>query len=121
MRDGGAKATATSRAGADLCVELLALLAVELLGIVEAARNPAGIEDHGGGDHRTRQRAPARLVAARDRPHAALHRRALAAEGRADVILSQRQALGTNDLGPGSGSTTHAAMVRGAVGKSMRV
>ncbi len=102
-------------AGADLCVELLALLAVELLGIVEPARNAVGIEDHGGGDHRTGQRPPARLVAARDRPDAALQRRALAAEGRADGLLAQRQA---GDLM--AVAATHAAMVRGTAAKSMR-
>ena len=56
-----------------------------------------GIEDDRGGDHRTGERPPARLVAARDREHAALHRGAFAREGRADLVrIAERQAWGAN-------------------------
>ena len=78
--------------GANPGVELFARLGIELLGIVEPARHALGIENDRRGDDRTGKRSPARLVAARDRPDAALDRRALAAEGRTDVLLAERQA-----------------------------
>ena len=75
------------RAGADLLVELLALLGVELLGIVEPARDALGIENDGGGDHRAGERSPARLVAAGDRPDplALSARRSRRKVGRSDL------------------------------------
>jgi hypothetical protein len=54
-----------------------------------------------GGDDRAGERTPARLVAAGDRPHAAFHRGALAAEGRADVRLSERQPHHADGCGAG--------------------
>ena len=101
--------------GANPGVELLARLRIELLRIVEPARHALGIEDHRGGHHRTGERSPARLVAARHRPDAALERRALAAEGRTDVLLAERQA---DDADGGCGAT-HDAMVRAGGPKSI--
>ena len=52
------------------------------LGIVDALGDPLGIEHHGRGHHRTRQRTAPGLVAAGHRPDAALDQRALAAKAR---------------------------------------
>ena len=92
MRDGGAKATATSARRANPGVELFARLGIELLRIVEPARHALGIENDRRGNDRAGERPPASLVAARDRPDAALDGSALAPEGRTDVLLPERQA-----------------------------
>ena len=70
------------RGRADLLEQFLAALGGQPLGIVEALRNALGIEHHGGGHHRPGQRPAPGLVAAGDRPDAALHQRALAAKAR---------------------------------------
>ena len=70
------------RGGADFLEQLLAAFGRQPLGIVHALRNPLGIEHHGGGHHRARQRTAAGLVAARHRPDAALDQRALAPKAR---------------------------------------
>src|SRR5207248_5173338 len=111
------------RAGANLGVQLLARLWIELLGIIKPARYAFGVEHDGGGDYRTGERSPARFVAARDRPHAALDRRAFAPKGRADLRFAQRQTHGTDLLGMSGdcargGRAIHGAMVRAAAGKS---
>ncbi len=80
-------------AGADLCVQRLARLLGQLLGIIESARDAFGIEDHRRRDHRARERAAPRLVAARDRHEAALERAPLARKGRAELGLGKRQTL----------------------------
>ena len=79
-------------AGANLGVELFARRGIELLGIVQAARDSLGIEHHRGRHHRSGERPPARLVAAGDRPDALVERAALAPEARAQHQLSERQA-----------------------------
>src|SRR5262249_50860098 len=103
-------------AGADPDVELLARLVIELLRVVEPARHALGIEDDRRGHHRAGEWPPPRLVTARDRPDAALKRRALAPEGRTDVLLPERQAHGANGGTIGFRSIgccpTHGAMVR---------
>src|SRR5262245_75016 len=103
-------------AGADLNVEFLARFAIKLLGIVEAARHALRVENDGSGDDRPRQRPATGLVAACDRPDAALERRALAAEGRPGLLLPERQAGWAY-----TAVATHAAMVRSARRKSMLV
>ena len=76
-----------------------------------------GIEDDGGGHHRTGERTAAGLVAARDRPDALrLSARALAAERRAEDFLAERQALGFG----GGGANSSAAILRATRLKSMR-
>src|SRR5215470_9147275 len=80
------------RARTNLGVQLLARLRIELLGIVESARHALGVEHDRGSHDRAGDRAPARFVAASDRPDAAFDRGALAAKGRADVLLAERQA-----------------------------
>ena len=70
------------RSRADLLEQFLAPLRGQPLGIVDALRDPLGIEHHGRGHHRTRQRTAAGLVAAGHRPDAALDQRALAAKAR---------------------------------------
>src|SRR5262249_58322416 len=65
------------------------------------------------GPDRPGERPPARLVAARHRPDPALQRGPLATEGRADIVLAQRQ---TDDRG--GGAATHGAMVRARSRKS---
>src|SRR5262249_29414732 len=89
-------------AGADPGVELLAGLVVELLGVVEPARHALGVEDDGSGHHRTGEGAAPGLVAAGDRPDAALERAPLAAEGRTDVLLLPERKTGDAN---GGGST----------------
>src|SRR5215469_9701514 len=111
------------RARTNLSVQLFARLGVELLGIVESARHALGVEHDRGGDDRAGERAPARFVAASDRPHAALHRGALAAEGRTDVRLAERQphdadCRGASGDGASGCRATHGAMVRAAAPKS---
>lgn len=127
MREGGRKRHRDLGTGANLGVELFTGLGIELLGIVEPARHALGVENDRGGDDRTGKRPPARLVAAGDRPHPALYRRALATEGRTDVLLAERQAngLGGSATGcfptgllPTGLLTTHGAMVRAAGAKS---
>src|SRR5262249_62078683 len=76
----------------DPLLETSPALRREALGVVGPARNIVGIEDPRRRHHRTGQRSPARLVAAGNRPHPALERRALAAEGGADVLVAERQA-----------------------------
>src|SRR5436189_3149828 len=95
-------------------MKLFARLRIELLRIVEPTRHALGVEDHRGGHHRTGKRSPPRLVATRHRPDAALERRALAAEGRTDVLLAERQANGAD----GGCGATHGAMVRAGGRKS---
>ena len=72
------------RRGADFLVQLFALFGVELLGVVQAARDALGIEHHRRRHHRTGERPPARLVAAGDRPDALVERAPLAPETRAE-------------------------------------
>src|SRR5262249_57762362 len=93
------------RPRADALVELLALGRRKLLGIVEAARDALGVEDDGRGDHWSGQWTAPRFVAARNRPHAALERRALAAERGANALVPERQAGGG-----GCDAATHTAM-----------
>ena len=62
----------------------------------KAARDALGIEDHGGGHHRTGERSPARFVAASHRENAFVERAPLAPESRAEHGLCQWQALHTN-------------------------
>src|SRR5262249_54300194 len=80
----------------------------------EPARHALGVENDGRGHHRAGERSPPGLVAARDRPDAALERGALAAEGRTDVLLAERQAEGTNrcDALPQRTTPTCAAVRR---------
>ena len=66
-----------------------------VLGIVKPARHPLGIEDHGGGDDRTRERPAAGLVATGHRPDAAIKGVALARERRAEDLFAERQAGGS--------------------------
>src|SRR6185436_4109211 len=103
-------------AGAYLGVELLPRIPVELLGIIEAARHTLRVEDDGGSHDRARERSTSGLVATRDRPEAAIERRALATKCRPGLLLRERQANGTCDV-----VATHAAMVRSARRKSMRL
>src|SRR5262249_50759501 len=79
------------RGCANFCVQLFARLWIELFGIIKSARHSLGIKHDRGGNNRTGKRPSARFVAARDRPHTAFDRRSLAAEGGADVVISQRQ------------------------------
>ena len=78
--------------GADARVELLALHGRELLGIVEAAGDPFGIENDGRGHHRPRQGTAAGLVAPRHRKDTALDGGALAPKARPQRRLGERQA-----------------------------
>ena len=82
--DPGREATATETCAVAqiLSKSLSRSSAVRRFGIVDAARNAVGIENHRGRHHRTGQRPAAGLVAARNRPDAALDQRALAAEAR---------------------------------------
>ena len=82
IRAGEAKATANDDGRADLLEQFLAALGRQPLGIVDAFRDPLGIEHDGGRHHRTRQRTAPGLVAAGHRPDAALDQRALAAKAR---------------------------------------
>ncbi len=70
------------RGRANLLEQFLAAFGGQPLGIVDTFRNPLGIEHHGRGDHRARQRTSPGLVAAGHRPDAALDQRALAAKAR---------------------------------------
>ena len=79
-------------AGADFRVKTLPRRRIKLLGIIEAARDALGIEDDGRSHHRSGEWPPSRLIAAGDRPYAALQRRPLAAKTRAERSLPQRQA-----------------------------
>jgi hypothetical protein len=79
-------------ARADALVQHFAPLSRQLFGIVEPTRHVVRIEDDGGGNDRAGERPPARFVTAGNRPHAALERRALAAERRARLFLAKRQA-----------------------------
>src|SRR5262245_45585625 len=88
-------------AGTNPGVQLFARLGIELLGIIESARHALGVEHDRSSHYRAGERAPARLVAAGDRPDAALHRGALAAKGRADVLLAERQAHDADGCGAG--------------------
>ena len=81
------------RRGADFLVQLLARFRIELLGIVEAARDALGVENDRRRRHRAGERSPARLVAAGDREDALVERAALAPEARAQLRLVERQAL----------------------------
>src|SRR5262245_11776122 len=110
-------------AGTNPGVQLFARLGIELLGIIQAAWHAIGVELDRGSDDRTGERAPARLVAAGDRPDAAFDRGALAAKGRADVLLAERQAhdadaCGAGGDGAGGWRATHGEMVRAAAPKS---
>ena len=79
------------RGRADPGMQLLARFGIKLLGIINAARNARGIENDGRCNDRAGERSPARLVASGDRPDAALERRPLAPEGRAQHLLRKRQ------------------------------
>ena len=81
------------RRGADFLVQSFALRRAELLGIVEAARDVARIEDDRRRHHRAGERSPTRLVAAGDREDAFVERAPLAPESRAQHGLIERQAL----------------------------
>src|SRR5262249_7878631 len=110
-------------AGTNPGVQLFARLGIELLGIIESARHALGVEHDRSSHYRAGERAPARLVAAGDRPDAALDSGALAAKGRADVLFAERQAHDADGCGAGgygaSGCrATHGAMVRVAPSKS---
>src|SRR5262249_60799307 len=72
--------------------------------VVEPARHIVRVEDDRCSNARPGERPTARLVAAGDRPNAALERRTLAAEGRPKNFLLQRQAGGLC-------GATHAAML----------
>jgi len=72
------------------------------------------VQDHGGGDDRTRERTAASFVASSHRPNPALERRPLAPEGRTNVLLRKRQARR-----PYFGRSTHALILRSAGGKSI--
>ena len=88
---------------------------VELLGIVEPARDALGIEDDRRRHHRAGERPPARLVAAGDRKDALGERAPLAPEARAQDRLVERQAL-RRQLWRGHCPRT----MRGAAAMSMR-
>src|SRR5215470_532536 len=103
-------------AGADFGVELLARCAVKFLGIVEAARHALRVKDDSGSHDRPRERPSSGLVAARNRPEATLVSGALATKRRPRLFLPERQAGGVR-----SAIATHAAMVRSARRKSMRL
>src|SRR5262245_9422779 len=103
-------------AGANLGVELLARFPVKLLGIVEATRHTLRVKDDRGGYDRAGQRSPSSLIAASDRPDATLERRALATKCRSGLLLLEQQPAGAC-----GGVATHAAMVRRARPKSMRL
>src|SRR5205085_11233139 len=99
---------------ANFCVQLFARLRIELFGVIKSARHALGIEHARGGNDRTGERPPARFVATRDRPPTAFERRALAAEGGADVVISQRpphHANGTPSVWAGRGPARHGAML----------
>src|SRR6266545_1107699 len=108
-------------ASADLGIELLARVPVELLGIVEAARHASWNKNDGGSYDRACQRPTSGLVAACDRPGATLERGALAAERRPGLFLPERQADRACDGWACDGIATHAMMVRSARRKSMRL
>ena len=86
------------RGGADLLVEPVALLTVELLGIVQPTWNPLRVKHHGSGNHRPRERTAPRFVTPRNRKDAALDRRAFAAKCRPDDSIRQ---IETRDFGGG--------------------
>ena len=94
MRAGGAIATATCAVAQIFSYSAARFSAFSFLESFEPFWDPLGIEDDRGGDHRTGERPPSRLVAARDRKHAALHRGAFARKCRADVVVAERQACG---------------------------
>ena len=123
MRQGGAKATATSAVAQILMCSFSRVCGIELLEIVEAARNASGVENDRRSNHRAGERPPARFVASGDRPHAALERGALAAKGRTDVIFCQRQSrrgTRTTDRYFAIGCfATHDAMVPATPAKSI--
>src|SRR5262249_43665267 len=106
---------------ANFCVQLFARLRIELFGIIKSARHALRIEHDSSRNDRTGKGPPARFVAAGNRPHTAFDRCALAAEGRAEVVISQRQpyhANGTISSCAGGGGTSHGGMVRAAACKS---
>ena len=70
------------RGRANLLEQFLAALRRQPLRIVDAFGDSLGIEHHGGGHHRAGQRTAPGLVAAGDRPDAALDQRALAPKAR---------------------------------------
>ena len=99
--------------GADARVELLALHGGELLGIVEAAGDPFGIENDCRGHHRPRQGTASGLVAPRHRKDTALDGGALAPKARPQRRLGERQAGGGRlavRSGP-DGDATHGAIL----------
>src|SRR5262249_45504514 len=102
-------------AGADSGVQLFARLGIQPFRVVEAARHALGVENDGGGHDRAGERAPARLVAAGDRPDTALQRRPLASEGRSNGLLAERQG---EDSAPSGVCAAHGAMVRTMACKS---
>ena len=99
------------RGGADFLEQFLAALGRQPLGIVDALRNPLGIEHHGGGHHRARQRTAAGLVAAGHRPDAALDQRALAPKARRRDRDHALRQLGSRFVFFGF-LANHAGMVR---------
>ena len=82
IREGEAKATANDAVAQISSNSFSRCSAVSRLKSSMPFGNPLRIEHHGRGDHRPRQRPAPGLVAARDRPHAALDQRALAAKAR---------------------------------------
>jgi len=98
------KATREGRRRANFLEQLLAPFSRQALGVVDALGNSLGVEDDGGRDNGTCQGPATGLVAARDRPDAALERITLARKGRANVVVAERQAGG----GAGGGATHRA-------------
>ena len=92
-------------ARADALIQHLAPLRGQPLGIVEPARHVVGIENDRSGDDRPGEWAAAGLVAAGDRPDAALERRPLAPERRAQNLFVEWQ------TGRRGSIATHAAMM----------
>ena len=92
------KATATCAVAQIFSYSFSRAAGIELLGIVEAARDALGVENDRGRRHRAGERSPARLVAAGDREDALVERAALAPEARAQLRLVERQALRARTL-----------------------
>src|SRR5262249_40523375 len=109
------------RARADLEVQLLARFRIELLGVIEPARNALGIENHGRSNYRPGERPAPCFIAPGDRPHATFERGALAPERRPNLLLCERQARrgATRGCFASGCCATHAAMVPATSAKSM--
>src|SRR5262249_58149229 len=98
-------------------VRLWAGRGMGVVGIIKSAGHALGVEHDRGSHDRTGERAPARLVAAGDRPDAAFDRGALAAKGRADVLLAERQAHDADGCGAGGYGASGCRATHGAVGR----